>query len=228
MNSIKRLVNGLLAHAGYRVIRLGVVEAYASEVRALTEIDSLREEIDSLRDEIAGLRKKNLELQPFFDNIFGHTMHVDPTDLGHRFSSLNGTQPEHGEAGYIVRNVKIGQTALDIGANVGLYTLLLAKCVGPSGLVFGFEPGPKSYSLLLRNVSVNGYRQARVENAAVSDRSGTIDLFVCRTGESDNRIAGTLIDHDERDRMLVRCVSIDDYVAEKSIKSVDCIKMDIQ
>jgi FkbM family methyltransferase len=217
-NFMKRVVQSVLGRAGFRLIRL----------EALNNIESLRDEVVRLRDEVDQLRRTNLELQPFFENIFGHAMHVDPADLGHRFSSLNGARPEHGEAGYIVRNVKAGQTALDIGANVGLYTLLLARSVGPSGLVFGFEPGPKSYSLLLRNVTVNGYRHARVENAAVSDHSGTVDLFICRTGESDNRIAGTLLDYDERDRMPVRCVSIDDYVAEKSIKSVNFIKMDVQ
>lgn len=124
--------------------------------------------------------------------------------------------------------VKPGQVALDIGANVGLYTLLLSRQVGPSGRVFAFEPGPKSYSLLIRNISVNGYAQATAANVAVSDSNGTIDLFVCRTGESDNRVAGTLMSTEERDRMSIQSITIDDYLAGQGVQAVDFVKMDIQ
>ena len=102
---------------------------------------------------------------------------------------------------------------------------MFAKLVGETGSVIAFEPGPKSFDLLSRNIAENGYRNIEANHAAVGDRTGEIDLFVCRTGESDNRVAGTLTDADARDRTTVRCVTLDDGVGGRP---VDLIKMDVQ
>lgn len=196
----------------------------ASESRSA----QLRDELAASRHELEIFRREKREMQPFFPAIYGHAMHVDPLDAGHRFAALDGAKPEHGEAGYIVRNVSVGQTVLDIGANVGLYTLLLARQVGTTGRVIAFEPGPKSYSLLVQNIALNGYTNVCAENVAVSERAGTVDLYVCRTGESDNRIAGTLNPTDNWDKMSIRSIDIDTYLDQNGIAEVDFIKMDIQ
>src|SRR5262245_31453918 len=162
--------------------------------------------------------------QTLLPHVWGHKMYVDPSDAGLPLWRLGGRSPAGTEDDIFVQNIKPGQRVLDVGANVGLYTLLFAKLVGPTGSVIAFEPGPVSCGLLRRNVAINGYNIVTVENAAVSDRSGEVDLFVCRTGESDNRIAGTLVDHDARDRMRVRCVTLDECVTEP----VDFIKIDVQ
>ena len=53
--------------------------------------------------------------------------------------------------------VKGGYTVLDIGANIGYFTLLAARLVGKKGKVYAFEPEPRNYSMLLRNVTLNEY-----------------------------------------------------------------------
>ena len=111
--------------------------------------------------------------------------------------SLNGRDIAdfQGEIGFFVRNIRPGNRVLDLGANVGLFTLLFARCVGPSGMVYAFEPGPLSTALLTANVILNGYQNVIIERAAVTDRSGDVSLYVCSSGESDNRIAGAGLDH---------------------------------
>src|ERR1700677_4742302 len=52
--------------------------------------------------------------------------------------------------------VKPGMTAVDVGANLGLYSLLLAELVGPGGRVISFEPDPELFSLLRENCAANG------------------------------------------------------------------------
>lgn len=169
----------------------------------------------------------------FYGDIFGHRMFVDESDQGMRIGSLNGMRLWRwrrlgGEIGFIFRTVRTGQTALDVGANVGLITLPLARQVGPRGRVIAFEPGPRSFQLLTKNVAANGYDHVRMENAAVSDRSGFVNLFVCSSGESDNRIEGTLVDVGEREKVRVPCFSIDDYIERHKVQSVDFIKLDVQ
>jgi FkbM family methyltransferase len=179
------------------------------------------ETIDSLRSEVIRFR----EAAPYLENVYGHKMFVDHSDVGLRLAPLVGLPPDKGEAGWFVRTIKPGQTVIDLGANVGLYTLLFGRLVGPSGQVIGFEPGPKSFKLLSRNIEENGYRNIRAENAAVADKTGRIDLYVCKTGESDNRVEGAIDPGNDWERVSVPCFAIDDYFGDQR---VDFIKMDIQ
>lgn len=72
---------------------------------------------------------------------------------------------------FIVRTVKPGMTAIDVGANFGYFTLLLADLCGHSGRVYSFEPNPQVHALLNKSVQANGY-QSRVSlhQQAVTDR----------------------------------------------------------
>ncbi len=70
-----------------------------------------------------------------------------------------------------------GDTAVDIGANVGYMTLVMARRVGERGRVTAFEPAPDNLALLERNMALNDYGdRAQVIGAAVGDQAGTLDL----------------------------------------------------
>jgi len=68
-----------------------------------------------------------------------------------------GGHYEKYETNLFKRVVSEGMTVVDLGANIGYYTLLAAKLVGRKGKVFAFEPGPDNFSLLLKNIEANGY-----------------------------------------------------------------------
>jgi hypothetical protein len=70
-------------------------------------------------------------------------------------------------------------TAFDVGANIGYFTSLLARRVGPKGRVLAFEPHPETLRLLRRNVSQFTDRNVQVENVALSDvdGEGSLDNF---------------------------------------------------
>jgi len=70
-----------------------------------------------------------------------------------------------------------GDVALDIGANVGLYSVLLARAVGPSGRVFACEPGRLNSQHLAENLELNGLKNVQVFRKALADRSGTAKLY---------------------------------------------------
>lgn len=180
---------------------------------------------DQLRSEVYDGRAKVLDLRKSIVDLFGHRMYCNPSDAGLALSTLADSDFNTlgGEIGYLRRNLKPGQTAIDIGANVGLYTLLFARQVGPCGRVVAFEPGPLSFGLLKANVEVNRYRNVTVENMAVTNRKGSVDLFVCLDGESDNRITGA---QGNREKRPVACTSIDRYWPRG--QSVDYIKIDVQ
>ncbi len=204
-----------------------------ASLRKLIEQETLlRQALNhSIQEREFALREIETLKQNFLGDVMGHKMYVNPFDRGISLQMLVGKPIEEfrykGEIGFILRHIKPGQRIVDVGANIGFFTLLCARQVGPTGQVWAFEPGPQSFALLSTNVSINGYNNVVVENSAVADASGRVDLFVCRSGESDNRIAGTLLDYEQRDRVNIRCVALDDYFG-KVDAPIDFIKIDVQ
>jgi FkbM family methyltransferase len=116
--------------------------------------------------------------------------------------------------------IKPGDTVVDIGANIGVYTRRLAKLTGNSGEVYAFEPDPRNFLFLSR--FARNTPAIKAFNAAVSDREGTIDLYFSGDMNTDHRTYPTT---ERRTKRQVISHSLDSYL---NGKTVDFIKMDIQ
>jgi FkbM family methyltransferase len=171
--------------------------------------------------------------QGFVDDVLGHRMYQDPRDLGMDISRLSYATEENfpfGEIAAIRKFVHPGQVVLDLGANIGWFTLLFARHVGPAGRVIAFEPGQLASALLAANVMINGYGdRVTIERKAVGEAEGVLNIYVCPTGESDNRVGAALeFPNEQRKAMPIEVVRLDDYLRRHNIDSVDYIKLDIQ
>jgi FkbM family methyltransferase len=87
--------------------------------------------------------------------------------------------------------IRPGDVVVDIGANIGWYTVALALKVGETGRVFGFEPEPENADMLERNVALNELRNVRVFRCALADNTGTMDLVKSATNKGDHRLSTT-------------------------------------
>jgi FkbM family methyltransferase len=76
------------------------------------------------------------------------------------------------EIGFLRRLVQPGQVVIDIGANVGVYALSLARRVGPKGRVWAFEPATDTAALLAEGIAANGSTWVQLVRQAVSDHTG--------------------------------------------------------
>jgi FkbM family methyltransferase len=91
-----------------------------------------------------------------------------------------------------------GDKFVDIGANIGYYTCLAAKLVGPSGAVYAIEASSSTYELLLENLKLNELENVRTYNNAVFDKEETLRLFknkesnIGRTNILKGRPGGTV------------------------------------
>ena len=74
--------------------------------------------------------------------------------------------------------VRQGDVILDLGANMGFFTLLAARLTGHQGRVYSFEPNPTNYGLLLKNLEINGYSNVTVIQKAISNHTGTEKLYI--------------------------------------------------
>ena len=120
--------------------------------------------------------------------------------------------------------VKEGDVVLDLGANMGYFTLLAARLVGKEGKVYAFEPQPTNYSLLVKNIELNGYDNVVPLQKAVSNTSGLVKLFI-----SDEDIGNSTIFQygGDRESVEVEAVTLDDFFKDKEHR-VDVIKMDVE
>lgn len=120
--------------------------------------------------------------------------------------------------------VKKGDTVLDLGANIGYWTCLLADLVGKDGRVFAFEPSPYNFGLLKKNVELNGYKNVTLEQKAVAGENYKTLLYLSK-GTMDNRIYNPL--HENRQTVEVDVVKLDDYFKNMDVK-FDFIKSNVQ
>lgn len=157
----------------------------------------------------------------FIENVQDSKMYLDEHDTLNL--SLNRIY-EPFETIYFQKHVKDGQVVLDIGAHIGYYTLLLAKNVGRNGQVFAFEPEPKNFALLSKNVEINGYTNVILSNKAVLDTTSQRHLFLSAENMGDHRIFDA---PDGKEAVEVDSIRLDDYFADFN-KKIDFIKMDIQ
>jgi len=77
------------------------------------------------------------------------------------------------------RVVKEGDVVVDLGANIGYFTLLAARLVGKNGRVYAFEPEPRNFEYLQRNINLNKYDHVEALHKAVADKPGIVKLFFC-------------------------------------------------
>lgn len=122
------------------------------------------------------------------------------------------------------RLLRPGQTALDVGAHAGYFTLRFAEAVGPSGRVAAFEPHPGTFAVLSRNVERRDLAQVSLHQAAVSDRAGAAELWVTPLsfGHSLQRIK------EQAEAVRVPTLALDGWWAGQGGGEVALVKLDVE
>lgn len=120
-----------------------------------------------------------------------------------------------------------GMVVVDIGANLGYYTLRAARAVGSQGRVIAFEPDTRNLVLLKRNIAANGFEdRVTVVSAAVSDKSGSIQLFC--DDHNFGAHSTTRANANSTAAINVAAVTLDEALSDLDIDRVDVLKFDAQ
>lgn len=140
--------------------------------------------------------------------------------------TIKRTEPEVWQ--FLYRNVKPGWICVDVGANRGEFTFLMAKRVTPSGFVYAFDLYPSNAQLLRSNLWRYRHR-VKVENVAVTD-GGTQFVDVC-AGRSRSDAEWHIMGCYATDKQMsaeyrVRATSLDDYFASGT--PIDLVKIDAE
>ncbi len=161
--------------------------------------------------------------------IHGFDLLVDPiADRGvERAIYLNGSY-ELGTLHVFETFLNEGDTFIDVGANIGLMSLLASTRVGGKGLVYSFEPSPETFSILTRNVEINGRENVRPFNLGLGSESGTSRLY--RNMEY-GRGSASLVKketQEESEGVEITCSTLDELVATHGVSKVKLIKIDVE
>lgn len=117
-----------------------------------------------------------------------------------------------------------GATVIDIGAHIGYYTVLASDLVDRTGKVFAFEPDPKNYEVLVRNININELNNVTAYQMAVSDRTGILKLFI---PPHDSGSSSLWTPDNGREQVEVNVVKLDDFLG-----NIDCpigvVKIDVE
>jgi FkbM family methyltransferase len=150
----------------------------------------------------------------------GFTLYLDDADS---LALSYNKEYEAEETQFFIENIKEGMRVVDVGANIGYYTTLFSRLVGPSGSVIAFEPDPTNFSLLEKNCKTNGCRNVTLENLALSDRDGEAKLHLSDVNRGDHRMSSS---DDSLQTIVIKTVRLADYL--KQDDRFDLLKMDIQ
>jgi FkbM family methyltransferase len=126
---------------------------------------------------------------------------------------------------YLSHFISPGMVVVDGGANSGIYTVVAAKLVGDNGLVLSFEPGRQAFSVLDKNIRLNGFENVRACRAALSDKEGPAALY---HHAGPNSFSLGQPDRSGVDFEEVATRTLGQIMQEQNVDSVGLIKLDVE
>jgi len=162
-------------------------------------------------------------LQTDHAEIFGNKLILSKKGLALSISHY-GTYEEL-EAKIMEEKIKVGNIVVDVGANIGLHTLNMARIVGNTGQVFAFEPDPSNFEILKKNVKINNYKNIILEQKAVGDKHGRTTLY-----QSDHPGKHRIFPQTEqaKSQVQVELTNLDNYFDSDMIDKINFIKIDVE
>jgi len=135
---------------------------------------------------------------------------------------------EHKTIELMKKSVRESMVIFDIGANIGMYSILLSKLVGSSGKVYAFEPDDATFDILTQNLALSNCNNVIPFKIALSDSNSFAKMSkpTSESGDAFNYIQK--IDESDDLTNSVKTITLDHFLQEQGIAKVDFIKIDIE
>jgi len=151
----------------------------------------------------------------------GITYYLNLTDHVMRCIYLMGIY-EKNTIRHLIKLIKPDMIIVDVGANIGAYTLGLSKYLS-SGQIYAFEPNPRTLKFLKKNIEVNQLKNVRIIELGLSDREETAMLNTPSLAQASiNKFKAS--DQVE----AIKLVTLDKFCEENNINNIDILKIDIE
>jgi FkbM family methyltransferase len=153
--------------------------------------------------------------------LSGLTIQLDPQQRIERLMWAGAY--ERGFVRMLKSFLKPGMVFLDLGANIGYFSAIAAALVGTAGQVFAFEPSPRCFPHLERNL--RDFEQAAVYNCAASDTNGPRPFYL---HPAENGWGSLFADRDLTEHIHVETIRLDDWAQKVTIQRLDFLKIDTE
>jgi FkbM family methyltransferase len=120
-----------------------------------------------------------------------------------------------------------GDVFFDIGANMGFFSVLAGRLIGPAGVIYAFEPVPANASMVEKNARLNHLANIRVVKVAASDRTGKGELLLAKyAGGAVLKSAG--FPPDPAGSLTVETSRLDDLIRLREVRPPNVVKIDVE
>lgn len=121
---------------------------------------------------------------------------------------------------------KEGFTFVDVGANIGAYSLFVASLAGPTARVLAIEPQPAVFDRLTYNIRLNPFGTMKAIDCAVADKPGELTMFLDpkNSGESSVKIVGS----SQAETVRVPAKTLLDVLQDEGFTRLDAVKLDVE
>ncbi|MEU6959244.1 FkbM family methyltransferase [Streptomyces chrestomyceticus] len=157
---------------------------------------------------------------------FGATFVTDTQDLIQRYIYLFGVWEPH-LTRWLERRLRPGDVFVDVGANIGYYSLLASRLVGEKGAVVALEASPDFHRVLRKQVAINGCGNVRAVNAAISDREEMLTFILA---SSHNMGANSIVPYagEAESTFEVAAQPLSDVLSTDELARARVIKIDVE
>lgn len=158
----------------------------------------------------------------------GRKFHVTPDDALY-WPIYHGLGYEPEVTGIAERLIKPGDNVLDVGANVGWFTSLFGKLVGPDGRVIGFEPVPYNFTRLKEHVELNGLsKNTEILPVAVGKEESIVDIHIFENRTKARSSLSPLNETTNFTKLPVQMITLDDVVKKRGLNDISLMKVDVE
>jgi FkbM family methyltransferase len=164
-------------------------------------------------------------------NIFRQKMYLDTRDIIVTPHLLLDGYWEVWTTKLLLRELRSGMNIVEIGSNMGYYSLIISSIIGEAGRLFAFEANPDTYQILHDNIEINGFNdRVSLEKKAVMDEIKEIAFQKLTNHLATSRVVeySKLDEYSEEQKIIkVDGTSLDQYFENRDIK-IDLIKIDAE
>lgn len=161
-------------------------------------------------------------------DVNGYKLQVIPGDLGISSELLMFKTHEPLTTKLLSKELKKGMVCLDVGGNIGYYTLFESNIVGENGKVIAIEPSPPNFQHLKKNLEIQNTENVDAYNFAAGDKDGEINFLVYEESNGSFTIPDGETTDLPGELIKVQAKRLDTFLDELKQDHVDFVRMDVE
>tara|TARA_B110000263_G_C15302252_1_gene508596 strand:+ start:918 stop:1853 length:936 start_codon:yes stop_codon:yes gene_type:complete len=172
------------------------------------------------------IKKKNTD--NLIVDVNGYKLALIPGDLGISSELMMFKTHEPLTTKLLSKELKKDMVCLDVGGNIGYYTLLESNIVGSGGKVIAIEPSPPNFQHLKKNLEIQDTKNVDAYNFAAGDVDGSVNFLVYQESNGSFTIPDGETTNLPGELIKVEAKRLDTFLNELKITNVDFVRMDVE